>query len=406
MRKIQRITPFLVCGAALLFAASRALSQQITCMMPNGCTLRTTSETAQQYIIVRVTGVSGNNLSNARVSFRQEKGSGRLSADDVFTDDNGLATTVWTPSAASPFPAEIRVSVPSNAGIANQLVSMSVVPGTAFTLAQAPSDAGDYQWWYEDRQLRHTVRVEVRGPDASSCQRAAVSFRPIGGGGSAPDTVYGEWDAQQQRCLADAWWRLPKGVGTHALRASLAGEPAKGTTFFANARALPRIVIGVAGYGTHSFSRVQTVADTLQVTREFPDGTTITRDSVEQHPTVKTEERKVSIAPTIGVDFPLSAGTQRVRMSLMTTLKDPDRNAFLGFSIPQLFRGLGQEAIGIDLHLSLHVQRQETLRTPGPCESNPNECGTMNKLRLGVGIMGITDTNSIVSTLSTMFGIK
>jgi hypothetical protein len=398
----------LACTAALaLFAPGAAPAQQISCVQPANCALKVTSEAGQHFLTVRVLKPDQSPADETPVTFEVTKGSGSVTSP-VTTDANGVATTLWVPSGASPYPAEIRVSANVAPHTPTQLLQLSHTRTTASTVA-FPEVSGNYQAWYEDRQLSRPLRVEIRGPqNDEECRRAAVSFRAIGGGGSAPDTVYGDWDADNtQRCMAEAWWRLGKGVGRQALRASLAGESAKGVNFFADARALPRVIAGLAVYRTHSFSELVTAADTIQVARELPgQNTVITYDSSIESPGVKDTDAETTFAPTIGVDFPVIPTVRQLRVSLATSMLDPTNNAFIGFSIPQVWRGLSQESVGFDFHLTLHVQRQKTLRNPTACELDADQCGTTRRLRYGLSLVGVADASGVIGNLQTLFGIK
>jgi hypothetical protein len=116
-----------------------------------------------------------------------------------------------------------------------------------------------------------------------------------------------------------------------------------------------------------------------------------------------------AFSPTVGVDFPLYPRLQRVRASLLTTMTHPDENLFLGISLNQLVRGVGQEAIGFDFHLSLHIQRLKTLRDQSACETaptDPDNCRSHHALRYGLALVGTTDTAGLATTLGSIFGIK
>jgi len=408
---VPRKTLVLITTSFALLLATSAIGQEVTCIQPRNCSSEVTSDTTTQFLTVQVTNRGLEPVRNATVTFELVKGAGSFTGSSTTqTDANGFATAAWVPAHGSPYPAEFRVKAVAETGNGAQTILLSF-KRVSETIPLFPSArSGTHQAWYEDRQLRRRLRVVIQGPDSeAACQRTAVAFRPIGGGSTAPDTSYGQWHSNTvERCVAETRWRLPKGVGLQTLRATTGSDQSKGITFLAHARGLPRILVGLVGYRTHSLAELDTVsADTIEVTRKLPDQiTSITFDSVSAVTKVDTTDRVEALAPTIGVDFPVLPSVGWLRVSLATTMKNPEDNVFMGVSLPQLWRGVQQEAVGFDFHLVGHLQRQGTLGDPTACAADSSQCHTRKRWRFGFGIMGTTDAGSIIGNVATIFGIK
>jgi hypothetical protein len=270
----------LVNAVAIAVTASSPRAQRVGCVQPASCTLKVTSDTTRQYLSVIIIDRNQNPVPDAPVTFQVISEAGSVTTG-AKSDVNGIATTMWVPAPGATLPSEIRVSAAVGTDRPTRLLRIVSASSTASTLAFA-DHPGNHQTWYEERQQQHPLRVEISGPASETeCLGAAVAFRPGSGGTSAPDTAYGMWSTEDpQHCVATSWWRLSKGVGRQSLRANLVGEPAKAVNFSAQARALPRIVVGLAAYQTHSFSELQTTVDTIVVTRQFAGQTsTLTRRS-------------------------------------------------------------------------------------------------------------------------------
>ncbi|MFL5382297.1 MAG: hypothetical protein ACJ8GN_07260 [Longimicrobiaceae bacterium] len=404
--KTMRPLSILIAAGAIALTATTARAQKITCTQAQNCNLNVSSETAPQYLTVHVSGSNGVGLRDVPVTFVVKKGSGGVTPE-ARTDVDGYATTQWTPAAAGAYPAEIQVSATAGGRVINQTLQITYTAPVASVALYPATHSGDHQWWYEENQLRNPLRVEIRGPmTAAECQAAKVIFRSVGGGTAAPDTVNGTWEGRSgEQCVAESWWRLPKGVGTSAVRASMTNG--SNVSFLAHGRRLPRIMAGVAGDMSHSFTQAKTSTRTIQVSRVDPvQNTTITYDStITTAPRVDTTHAKFTFTPTIGVDFPLNPRLQWARGSILTTLRNPEKNLFVGLSLWQILRGVAQEGVGFDVHAMVHLQRVETLRDPVECR-DAGKCGTDTVNRYSLGIVGIASASEVLSNLTAVFGIK
>jgi hypothetical protein len=368
---------------AILAAAPAIHAQQITCAPP-GCVRKTADSTTAQFLVVRVT-TGDQPRDHVPVTFDVKKGSGSVTPV-VTTDPNGVAVTQWTPSASGAYPAEVQATATVGGRTVMQTIALSYAASPSSLSLAAVS--GNDQWWYQNLQLRRPVRVAIVGaPSSSECEAATVIFRAVGGT-AAPDTANGTWQSGGwPGCVAQSWWHLSNDVGTQALRATLPNG--SNVTFRAHARELPRVVIGVAVDRKHSLWEAKTDTETIHVTHTTSGGA-VAFDSLITTTKPSHTAAAWTFTPTVGVDFPIHPQVEPIRVSLLTTLKDPERNLFVGLSVPQLLRGVAQESVGFDFHLTMHVERVTTLKDPTACGLDPAKCDTRNPLRYSVGIVGIT----------------
>ncbi|HEX5871853.1 MAG TPA: hypothetical protein VFY65_15600, partial [Longimicrobium sp.] len=296
-------------------------------------------------------------------------------------------------------------------------------PDTApsgYTLEIRSERSGNDQAWYEKRQLRDPVIVDVEGvKNATACHNTVVVFRPTGGGSVSPDSVRAVWNDRVRvripgqpvrpdtTCSARTRWRLGEGVGEQHLRAQLAGgNGANGRSqqFRATARALPRLTAGLALTGTDGYTRVSTSADTVVVTRQSGDSTVTTR-RVTEHKSPSRVEGTWTVTPVVGFDWPIIPQVHSLRVSAAASLADPDKEWLFGLSLLQIPFGLQHEAVGVSLHVVGQVSRRTIVEDAEACRTL-EQCGTAKRVRItGGGLMFVVDGIGLLSTLTSVFGL-
>jgi len=387
-----------------------AAAQKISCIQPtesrqdDSCTVTLRSATAQELIIVRVEGRYGV-LRDTTVKFRASTGD---ITDTDKVDSRGEAQARWSGSAGDG-PVTITVEAKADDGrLLTKKVQLRPPPrSTPLTLVPSPWGSGDFQAWYEERQLRHPVSVLIQGvPGAEQCRQTRVVFRQIGTGQSSPDSTFGEW-TDSRGCIAQSTWRLGKGIGRQHLQASLAGEPVKSTTFTAFARALPRLTTGLAWSYASKFNRAEITRNTVRVARTIRPDSVLAMDSVAVRRSVDSVKASWNITPIVGIEWPIINSARKVRISASASLLDPDKDWFLGVSALQPIWGLSHEALGVDVHAVMHFSRREVVVNPQTCgsEGSAMACATDRQTRpVGGGLMLIVDSTALLGNLLSIFG--
>lgn len=398
---MHRTLSAIALAAALALSASHSGAQtlDLTCVQPAGatCELTLPRNPGSAVIVVKLEQ-NGAPLPGANVRFSAPDNNNSTFETLGVTDSRGEASTTWSGTAPA--------TVSAQAVIGNRQTTLPIqlkVPDSSTTLELAYVD-GDSQSWYEKRQLKDTLVVEIRNANnADTCGAAKVAFRPVGTGAASPDTVRGTWDASASRCTAVTRWRLQEGVGVQHLRAEVAG--AAPVIFRAYARALPRITLGLALTNPSPFHRLERQSDTVTVTRNFGDSTVV-RKRVTPRDTLRLEEPRWPITPVIGFDWPLVPQARWLRLSAAASIEAPTRDWFVGFSALQLKFSLPHEANGVTLNAVAHLSRREEVKDVQACRLR-RECGTDDGVRLvGVGAMFTIAQTDLFGALTTIFGIK
>jgi hypothetical protein len=401
-------------AAALAAPPSAAQTQDDTplqCLQPAPekanapCTLTARRNPGLEPIVVQLK-VNDVPQADVPVTFSVEPG-GSLSNTLVRTNANGEARTTWSGELSAP----VTVTAVAEAGETRHTRTIQIkAPEPApspHTLSMRPSRNGDKQAWYEKRQLRDPLIVDVVGADATSCDKEVVVFRPTGGGSVSPDSVRAEWIDSLSLCSARVRWRLGEGVGEQHLRAQLAGgsgEKGRSEHFTATARALPRLTAGLAFTGTSGYTRVISTADTVVVTRQSADSTVTTR-RVTGHKAPDRVEGDWTVTPVVGFDWPIIPRVHGLRVSAAASLADPDKEWMFGVSLLQIPFGLQHEAVGVSLHMVAQVSRRKVVEDPQACRTL-EQCDTNDGVRFtGAGLMFVTDAATALGTLTSIFGL-
>jgi hypothetical protein len=376
----------LLLASAALCAATPAVAQPltVTCIpaprppaataAENACRQEMATRSGPEIVRVRVTeirdGVPRPVRAGVNVSFVPT--SGGVSHQTVVADEDGYAMTTWSGETRNDTVGiAVLAHVGDRTGSARFLLQAAPEPATARLVLPPPGRYG-----FEERQLRHPVRVAVVGPDEARCPAQRVAFRPIGTGAVAsPDTARAEWDVQQGTCVAETYWTLARGVGHQSMIATVAGQPTTSQTYRARARARPRILMGIAGSILAWDEYTRMAADTTRVTvaHRFED-VVVFRDTlvIERRPVQK--RRETAYHPVIGVDFPAIEHFGRLRTVVATSARDPRNNLYLGASILQPVWGFAHEGLGVDLHGFVHIQRRQVVTDVAVCAAPGPDC--------------------------------
>ncbi|HEX2094618.1 MAG TPA: hypothetical protein VHG28_19595 [Longimicrobiaceae bacterium] len=412
---MPRSSALLIILSMLAVPVRSAHSQAITCVQPaepnkpgDPCTVTLRSATAREVLVVQVRGRQGP-IRGTTVTFESEGGNEAFTASAA-TDAEGNAQTTWSGSIAKD-PVVITAEATVDGRLVHRRITLKAPPeATSLLLEPRHWATGDRQAWYEKRQLPAPVAVRIAGVSGGTqCQQARVVFRPIGGGAS-PDSVYGMWRPNplgDTVCTAEARWRLAEGVGYQHLQATLVGEPSKQVTFTAVSRALPRLLTALAWSNSSGYSRLDTTETRFRVTRTVRPDSVVAVDSVVITRTTELEPRG-TLAPVVGVEFPIWPALTPVRLSVAASITEPTRDWFAGISILQLVgMGLAREALGIDLHGVVQVSRRRVLVDPSECRAQGTEAACEQDTRtrpVGVGLMLAVDGITVLGNLLAIFG--
>lgn len=414
----MRLILLLTLTTAIAISSSEASSQAtpgpIKCVQPaqtkpdEGCVLTLSRNPGSAVIVVKLEQ-GGAPLPGVKVRFRAT-GNSVYDTLDV-SDSSGEARTTWSGAAGSVVTASATIGS-DESRVEIQIKAPAPAP-TPLTLSSVPRKGlpalGDRQSWYEKRQLRDPIPVVIGGAkNEASCDSAQVVFRAVGGS-TSPDSVRGQWTEATKEtpgsCTARAHWRLGEGVGRQHLRAHLVGNADESLQFTSTARALPRLTIGLVVSRPSGYHRLEITADTVTVTRTVGDST------VEMKRVTTTEkaqevERDFAMTPVLGFDWPMVPQWGRLRVSAAASLASPTQDWFFGVSLVQIAVGLPHEAVGVSLHGVVHVSRRTVVKNPEACLQRQS-CGTGDELvPASVGFMFTVDQTSLLSNLTTIFGIK
>lgn len=393
---------------------ARAQAHELLCVAPplikdSACLAKVPKDSAGVTIILRLVGPGS--VAGVPVIFAREPGAAGSIGPSTSTGTTGLVETRWNglPGAGvSHFVA--TATMPDGRQVFRDIKIEAALPQPAFELRWR---SGNNQTWYEKRQLRWPLVLEVNGAD-SNCTGAVVYFRPSSGGSASPDSVYAMRPEGEQRgpCLARTYWRVGEGVGMQHITAIVRGDPGRNLTAQARVRALPRIGAGIAA--TNDYRAHYLVKDSsriVRVTRKIttvspPGDSTVQIDSVVQMRILRRGDEGWFTTPVVNVDFPLRARWHHARFSLGVSLKDPSRDWYVGFSPLQARWGLAHENIGVDLHIVMHAGRRRVLDDPS-CRDDRDfsDCVETDRLFLpmGFGVSALVDGTSLLATLGSIF---
>lgn len=390
-----------------LSAPSSAEAQvSIACVRPDNaeCSLNVGQTLGLDSIIVRVAGAGAENAP-VTVSFSPTlTGGANGTLTNTQQTQNGEAKAYWY-GALESGSVVIQVKTVVGKDTARRIVTLlPPKPGPSKYAVRAFTGSGwaiepleNLEYWYTERQLSHPATVEITTAtgspvSAADCRKILVLFRSTSSGAVTPDSVYGRMvgpkngSSSVATCLAPSYWTLGKVVGEHHVRAGLTGDPVGAVEFRARARALPRVIAGLALTDVSSFDTSNPVDSTFHVERTTPTGK-VTFDSVVHAKTPSHNDGGWIFTPVAGVDWPLIISMANLRVSVAVSLKAPTKDWFFGASILQGRYGLRQEAVGMDLQGIVHVSKRESTQFAG------------------AGVMLSFDTN-LLSILTTAFPLK
>jgi hypothetical protein len=164
-------------------------------------------------LVVRSVDQGGSTMAGASISFSAQ-GDGSVSAAQVTSDANGLASTTWTLASTS---GQQQVS----AGITGATSGQVVLHATALAGPAAAIDkvSGDEQTAPVGAALVEPVTVKVADAFGNAVEGATVSFAVTGGGGSVtPPQASTGADG-----TAQATWTMGSGMGANTLSVTADG---------------------------------------------------------------------------------------------------------------------------------------------------------------------------------------
>ena len=399
------LRPVLLALLTLAAPFSAEAQVSIVCVRPDNaeCSLNVGQSLGLDSIIVRVGGNAEN--TPVTVSFSPTlTGGANGTLTSTQRTQNGEAKAYWYGTLES---GSVIVQVKAVVGTdtARRVVTLlPPKPGPSKYAVRAFTSSGwavdplqSLEYWYTERQLSHPATVEITtaagGPvTAAECRKTLVLFRSTSNGAVTPDSVYGrmvglkDGTSGTAKCLAPSFWTLGKVVGDHHVRAGLHEDPVGAVEFRARARALPRVIAGLALTDVSSFDASTPSDSTFHVERTTPTGK-VAFDSVVHAKTTSHTDGGWTFTPVAGVDWPLTIGVENLRVSVAVSLKAPTKDWFFGASILQAFYGLKQEAVGMDVQGIVHISKRESTEFAG------------------AGVMLSFDTN-LLSILTTAFPLK
>lgn len=350
-------------------------------------------------VIVMSLTAGGKPLAWRRVTFDVQTRGGTVSP--AITDQNGIATTVFSDVAPMASDAEIMARVDGDT-ITRKITVKKWEEEKKDTAAIAGVSV--QKWWFVDRQLRHWTTAYISGADSATCSNKSVKFKVEGEGLVSPDTAMAEWLGG--KCVAQARWKLGKDVGVNVLRYELIGSDAKPRTVIANGRALPRLMTGLYGgfrKVPRSYKRdVQTSSQTITVTK----GDTTIQSQLQANSFSIDSAPGAGGGVFVGADFPIALAWPRVRASLGMNLTNPGKEVVAGLAILQL-AGFHRESIGWDLHLISIWRRRTEISNLNACLTDKTvTCAKESRTRFehhGYGLMAAFDGSSLLDKLMSAF---
>lgn len=364
--------------------------------------------------------------------------SGTVHPDTAVTGADGVAEALWHRSGGTQ-PVGIAVDARIVDGNRNVLASalkyleISRPPPPAPRTVALNPWRGGYQSWFENSTLRNAVvfAVEERRPDGkggtadvpidddSVCNAQRVAFRAVSGSGTVtPDTtvaqVYPIAESNARGCFVEARWALGAGSGEREMRATLvpgkgyvsAGNP---PALYASARAMPRLVAGLAYSWNHSYRGLEAGSEvTFTVERTLPDGSVVKYDSTDTPASAYKEfDGDWELNPLVGLTMPvplngarLRGWSERISLTAGADLANIGDHWFAGVSLTRLGIGLPSESLPIDFHLLGHWRRTSVLTNPVECRDALEACKTDEAVRFqGASFMLSADATTVISEI-------
>jgi hypothetical protein len=397
----------------LLVPPSRATTQTPTpvleCVRPartgGVCRVEVLQGPVRETIVVRVRDRAGNAVGGHPVEF---DGFGQLGPNPT-TDANGVASAEFS---AAGITAPVTLTVRTTVG--GQRITDSIVVAPMRTPPSAARILGgntSVPAWYVERQLARPIVVPLDPTDPLACAATRVRFRALTeGSGAAPDTAAGQWVSTEirgvpyGRCVASARWRLGKEAGEHVLQAEVVGAPAQRVQFAATARALPRLMAGIAVSVAERYHRVKDSSRVVRLTRTEPP----LQQQYDSAVAIRRAERseRLPVFPVLGIDFAPYLPWKRFRLLGGVNPLDARDQAVLGASLLQGAFGGSRESVPIDFHLFMHLQRRTEAVDAATCVSVvAAACPTRERsIRpVGVGVMVAVDGLSLLGNLLAAF---
>jgi hypothetical protein len=379
----------------------------------------------------------GRTASGVLVRFHAT--SGKVLPDSVVTDVNGVVNASWTRAKDSSL-AAITIAAISSGGSATYIVPL--VPRSAASKAQLVLENWTHtRSWFEKYQLPNRIPIAIKRvvgnarvhiKDQKTCEAQKVVFLGNSRVGTAnPDTIVGELffidqkgrkkssddiksmalqsstnlSAKDTACFVFTNWTLGENPGAKELRARIIpkGYEAPYTlNIKGNARALPRIVGGVAMSHTKGYLGFKKGSATVyHVERPMPDGSKQTYDSTVTAPnSVDSVHSKNTASAIAGVSIALPlwwlGNFDRLSFTGGIDLRSATDDFYAGGSLARLF-GSAVEALPIDVHLLMHIGRQDLLKDPVACAAS-GSCATRKKTRIhGAALMLSADATTLIS---------
>ena len=174
-------------------------------------------------LTVRAVDSNGYGAQRVRVTFKVTEGGGRLSPSQTWTDEDGFATTDFTPKA----PGTVVIEAGTD-GLSPVTFSVKV----AHPPEKVLKVSGDDQSGTPSTQLTEPFVVEVRDVHAEPVVGATVTFTVTAGGGS----VSAATAATDANGRAQTYLTLGHKYGVNTVKASVSGV-GRGATFKATSQA-------------------------------------------------------------------------------------------------------------------------------------------------------------------------
>lgn len=417
-------------AAAICVASPAAGAQSLECIRPQPadgqCVVVVATPEAKVTVSLQVADRGGKPPAPVDVTFSAPAG-GMVTASQR-SDAAGVVVATWEGRVDAPVTIVASATVDGMA-IKRNIVIKPPPPKSAYTLT--PLHFPDLKstlrpdYWYAERQIGEPYGVVVENVAADSCAQVLVLFRQTSSGAVTPDSVYARWVARDQyadatildrimrrstsdktkACIAVARWKLGKEVGEHHLRVGLPGEPSKTVEFRARARALPRLIAGLAFTNVGGYDRTTSLDSTFKVTRTTPTGEVVF-DSVKKVQTFAPFAGQWEFNPVVGVDWPIKTSWSNVRTSVSASIKSGRTDWFAGLSILQLLQGYVQEGVGMDLQGVLHVSKRDIVVNGSACATQVATCVSESRTGVvGYGVILTVDT-SLLSVITSAFGVK
>lgn len=422
IRTFIRALQLVIC-LHVIAESGAAQPAQILCVEPTagerGCLVSLARNPSEQRVIIKL--VRFDSISAIRGIAVQFRASSGWIDSNVVTSMTGEAAAVWFGSTDSG-----AVRILATARVNGTELRRGIVIGPPIMIDPrreyllSPVDGplpdtlrGRHEYGYTKKQIASPAVVEIQGPKSKlACDSVLVLFRQTSSGAVTPDKGYGSWvkrpyqvnGGPSDMCIARARWTLGEQVGEHHLLASLSVDSTKSVEFTARARALPRLIAGLALSQVSGYYKLSESSQKITVTRQTPAGK-ISFDSTVSTTALTKIRPEWKFMPTLGVDWPLKTNWSNVRVSLSTSLTDARNDWYTGFSILQAFQGYLHEGVGYDVQGIVHWSRRRLVDDAASCATNVGACKVETRTRpVGVGIL-VTLNTDLIAVLKGAFGV-